>query len=213
MIDSNSTLQPPELSLVTVALLKGVVYQEKDSGQWHSLLKLQSAVRDFFRVLGLDLVLDETEGHAFLRSRQDGDETWQGLPRLMPRHPLSFQVSLLMALLRRKMAEFDATGGSTRLILTLEEVVELLRVFNPETSNEARLTDQVETYLKKIEELGFVKKVRAGVGTGGSDVAYEVRRLLNAFVDAQWLAEFDDRLAAYHTQLVGPGKDEEPGND
>lgn len=212
MTESNSTFQPPELSLVTVALLKGVVYQEKDSGQWHSLLKLQSAVRDFFRVLGLDLVLDETEGHAFLRSRQDGDETGQGLPRLMPRHPLSFQVSLLMALLRRKMAEFDATGGATRLILTLDEVVELLRVFNPETSNEARLTDQVETNLKKVEELGFVKKVRAGVGTG-TDVAYEVRRLLNAFVDAQWLAEFDDRLAAYHAQLVGPSKEEEPGND
>ena len=30
---------------------------------------------------------------------------------------------------------------------------------------------------------------------------FEVRRILKAFVDAQWLADFDMRLAAYHSQL------------
>jgi hypothetical protein len=29
----------------------------------------------------------------------------------------------------------------------------------------------------------------------------EVRRILKAFVDAQWLAEFDQRLAAYRSLL------------
>ena len=67
-------------------------------------------VRDYVTVLGLDLVLDEAEGYAFLRSRPnlDGDpET--SLPRLVARRPLSFPVSLLLALLRKKLAE--ATGG------------------------------------------------------------------------------------------------------
>ena len=31
---------------------------------------------------------------------------------------------------------------------------------------------------------------------------YEVRRILKAFVDAQWLAEFDARLADYQAQLA-----------
>jgi hypothetical protein len=30
-----------------------------------------------------------------------------------------------------------------------------------------------------------------------------VRRILKAFVDAQWLADFDARLAAYQAQLNG----------
>src|SRR5438105_10155778 len=30
---------------------------------------------------------------------------------------------------------------------------------------------------------------------------FEVRRILKAFVDAQWLADFDGRLAAYQMQL------------
>jgi hypothetical protein len=34
---------------------------------------------------------------------------------------------------------------------------------------------------------------------------FEVRRILKAFVDAQWLAEFDQRLAAYQQQLAQPG--------
>jgi hypothetical protein len=33
--------------------------------------------------------------------------------------------------------------------------------------------------------------------------SYEVRRILKAFVDAQWLAEFDARLASYRNQLTG----------
>jgi hypothetical protein len=37
---------------------------------------------------------------------------------------------------------------------------------------------------------------------------YEVRRILKAFVDAQWLAEFDQRLTAYQTQLRGASGDE-----
>jgi hypothetical protein len=101
-----------ELSAVIVPLLKGVLYQEGDAGQWNALLQLQARVRDYVTVLGLDLVLDEAEGYAFLRSRPnlDGDpET--SLPRLIARRPLSFPVSLLLALFRKKLAEFDAGGN------------------------------------------------------------------------------------------------------
>jgi hypothetical protein len=62
-------------------------------------------------VLGLELVLDEAEGYAFLRARpeeEDSDTSASKLPRLVARRPLSFPVSLLLALLRKKLAEFDA---------------------------------------------------------------------------------------------------------
>ena len=59
-------------------------------------------LRDYVAVLGLELVLDEAEGYAFLRARnRDGDETTTKLPRLVARRPLSFPVSLLLALLRK----------------------------------------------------------------------------------------------------------------
>jgi len=202
----------PDLTSLVVPLLKGVLYREDDATQWAALLKLQPRVRDYVTVLALELVVDEAEGYAFLRSQPQSDEAAPKLPRLVRRQPLSFQVSLLLALLRKKLAEFDASGGDTRLILTRSAVVELVRVFLPTGSNESRLIDQIETQLNKVIELGFVRRLKATVDSASARAAqepvYEVRRILKAFVDAQWLAEFDARLAAYQTQLAAPNTTE-----
>jgi hypothetical protein len=195
------------LTSLVVPLLKGVLYRDEDAAQWAALLQLQPKVRDYVAVLALDLVLDEAEGYAFLRSRAQDDDALVKLPRLVRRQPLSFQVSLLLALLRKKLAEFDASGGDTRLIVSRSEVAELLRVFLPAGSNESRLMDQVETHLNKVVELGFVRKLKAPSGAGArssQEPVYEVRRILKAFVDAQWLADFDQRLAGYLLHLQNP---------
>ena len=197
------------LSAVVVPLLKGVTYRADDVAHWHALLQLQGRVRDHVAVLGLELTLDEAEGYAFLRSRPETadavDSAAPKLPRLVARRPLSFGVSLLLALLRKKLAEFDATGSDTRPILSREQVVEMLLVFMPEGSNQTRLIDQVDAQLNRAIDLGFVRRLR------GPEQMFEVQRILKAFVDAQWLAEFDARLAAYRAQLEGGGesRDEE----
>ncbi|HIJ96918.1 MAG TPA: DUF4194 domain-containing protein [Desulfuromonadales bacterium] len=185
-----------DLSALVVPLLKGVIYQETDAGLWNGLLSLQPRVRDYVAVLGLELVLDEAEGYAFLRSCTETENNdAPKLPRLVARRPLSFPVSLLLALLRKKLAEFDASGGDARLILSRDDIVELVRVFLPESSNEAKLIDQIESHLSKIVELGFLRRLKAT--SAHQMTTFEVRRILKAFVDAQWLAEFDTRLAAY----------------
>ncbi len=195
---SEATISAPDLSAVVVPLLKGVTYRADDAPHWHALLQLQGRVRDHVAVLGLELMLDESEGYAFLRSRPDSDDPAAlKLPRLVARRPLTFAVSLLLALLRKKLAEFDAAGSDTRLILSREQVVELLRVFMPEGSNQTRLMDQVDTQLNRVVELGFVRRL------GGQEPRFEVQRILKAFVDAQWLTEFDARLATYRAQLAG----------
>lgn len=191
----------PDLSLLAITLLKGVIYREGNEWLWGALLELQARVRDYMAVLSLELVLDEAEGYAFLKSRTEpaGDEEPPRLPRLVARRPLSFPVSLLLALLRKKLAEFDAGGGDTRLVLTRDEIVELMRVFLPESSNEARLIDQIETHINKVVDLGFLRRLK----TAGGPAGFEVRRILKAFVDAQWLADLDARLGAYQAQLGG----------
>ena len=192
-----------DLTAVVVPLLKGVVYREEDTALWSALLKLQSRVRDYTAVLALDLTLDEAEGYAFLQSKSTAeDEDSPKLPRLVRRQPLTFHVSLLLALLRKKLVEFDASGGEVRLILPRDAVVELIRVFLPAGSNESRLIDNVETHLNKVIELGFVRRLKPQAA--GQEPMFEVRRILKAFVDAQWLADFDQRLAAYQAQLARP---------
>lgn len=195
----------PDLSVLLIGLLKGVQYRDEDERWWATLLDLQVKVRDYVSVLNLDLVLDEAEGYAFLKGRPEpaDDDPAPRLPRLIARRPLSFPVSLLLALLRKKLAEFDAGGGDTRLVLTRDDIVEVIRVFLPDSSNEVKLVDQVDGTIAKVIELGFLRKLKPMAGSAAGGGSFEVRRILKAFVDAQWLAEFDGRLDAYRQQLAG----------
>jgi len=186
--------QGQTLSRVLIGLMKGILSRETDEERWQALLDLQPAVRDHVASLGLELRLDESEGYAWLATRP-ANEGEAELPRLVTRRPLSFPVSLLLALMRKKLAESDASGDG-RLILSTEDLLEMIRLFLPETANQARLADQVDTHLNKIVELGFARRLR------GQDKKIEVRRILKSFVDAQWLAEFDRRLEEYRDHAV-----------
>lgn len=191
------------LGPVLVALFQGVLYRDAAEAQWQGLLDLQARARDYCGTIGLELVLDEAEGYAYLRQRPvvaDAPE----MPRLVQRRALSFPVSLILVLLRKKLAEFDATGGDTRLVVGRDAIVDQLRLFLPDTANEARLLDRMDTHLAKVVELGFLRRLR------GQEGQYEVRRILKAFVDAQWLADFAQRLDAYAAHAAGAGEEDAP---
>src|SRR5262249_7009620 len=163
------------LSAILVTLMKGVTYRDADAALWQTLVALSARVREYVVVLGLDLVLDEAEGYAYLRQRPPVEGEVE-LPRLVVRRPLGYQASLLIALLRKKLAEFDARSGDPRLVLRRDEIVDLLRVFLPDTANEARLLDRVDVHINKLVELGFLRRLR------GREDELEVQRILKAFV-------------------------------
>jgi uncharacterized protein DUF4194 len=187
----------PALSPVLIALFKGVVYEDQNEDLWQALLHLQPRVRDQVSVFGLELVVDEAQGYAYLRQRPTGPEETE-LPRLVQRRQLGYAVSLLLALLRKKLAEHDATGGDVRLILSRQQIVDLVRLFLPSNTNEAKLVDRIDADINRVAELGFLRRLRE------QQDQFEVRRILKAFVDAQWLSEFDDKLAEYRKQLADP---------
>lgn len=195
MDTDTSNTQPDDFSPVVIKLLKGVVYEEDDRKLWQQLLHVQARARDYVAVLGLELMLDEAEGYAWLRTRPS-IEGQPEPPRLMTRRPLSYPVSLLIALLRRKLAEADSQGGELRVILDRDDIVDMLRTFLPEASNEARLVDKIDTYLNRVAELGFIRRLR------GQNDKIEIRRILKAYVDAQWLETFDRRLTEYRAHLA-----------
>lgn len=193
---------PDPVSLVTVSLFKGVTNRDADLVLWQYLLNFQGRVRDYVRVLGLELVLDEAEGFAYLRQRDEQEEVGS-LPRLIPRRQLGFGVSLLLALLRKKLAEFDASSTEARLVLRRDDIVEMIRLFLPDTTNEAKLRSRIEGHIARAVELGFLRKMRA------AEELYEVQRILKAFVDAQWLHDLNERLEAYRRHGANFGETEE----
>ena len=178
------------LSVAVTSLMKGVVYRDGAETTWQHVTGLAAQVSDYVATLGLTVVIDEAEGYAFLRSRSDDELADLGVPRLVPRHQLPLHTSLLLALLRRRLAEHDTTDAGSRLIMTGDALRDLLTPFFPASTNEARAVDQALAAVRRVTDLGFLRRMP------GQD-EYEVRRVVKAFVDAQWLADFDAHLAEY----------------
>lgn len=226
IIDTPASASAPapgrtQLPALVISLLRGIVYRDQSAEHWHGLLGLQAAVRDYVRVLGLELIVDDTEGYAFLRQidvgqMQDAPDgnaaagsassaslatttapvsSAQSLPTLIARRPLSYPVSLMLVQLRKRLAQHDAHGGDTRLVLSREQMVGMMRTFLPASTNDAKLTDQIERHISRVEELGFLRKMK-----DDSD-QYEVRRVLRAFVNADWLAELEALYRGHAEQL------------
>ena len=196
MTDTMSVVNPEssDLSLVLVNLMKGPLYRDTHDKLWGLLLGVRPQVSDYVTVLGLNVVIDEAEGYAYLRSRPVDDDVPE-FPRLVARRALSFHVSVLLALLRKRLAEFDASSAEIRLILSRDQIVEMLRLFMPDSTNDARLVDTIDAHINKAVELGFLRRLR------DEQDLFEVRRILKAYVDGQWLSEFDARLDEYLTEL------------
>lgn len=187
---------PTELSLVLIQLFKGPVYRDAHERLWEPLLKLRAPISDHVGVLGLRLEIDETDGYAFLRSLPDTDDA-EGFPRLISRHTLSYHVSLLLALLRKRLAEFDAHSSESRLVLSRDQIIEMISIYLPDASDEVKTGRSIDRYIKQIEDLGFLRRLR------GEDDQYEVKRIIRAFIDGQWLADLDRRLDDYLSAFRG----------
>jgi hypothetical protein len=184
------------LPLVVTHLMKGVVYRDTNEQVWQHLMQLVPRVSDYVATMGLVVVVDESEGYAFLRTKPDDpDDDSPPIPRLIARHALSFHTSLMLALLRKKLTEFDATDDGFRLILSRDQIVDMMAMFMSTSSNEARIVDIIERTIGKVVELGFLRRLPK------QDDQLEVRRVLKAFVDGQWLSDFDTRLAEYAAEL------------
>jgi hypothetical protein len=82
------------------------------------------------------------------------------------------------------------------LVLSRAQIVELLRLFLPESSNDARIVDTIDIHINRVVEMGFLRRLR------GEQDLFEVRRILKAYVDGQWLSDFDRRLDEYLAEIT-----------
>jgi hypothetical protein len=179
-----------KLSFVLIHLLKGILFRAEQPNLWEDLLTLQTQVTDYVKVLGLDLTIDENEGYAWLSQLTGNAESGEiELPRLINRRPLSYLVSLLCVLLRKKIVEADSSGEQLRVIVSREELQNAMLVFMPEKSNEAQINEQINTTINKVIELGFLRKLK--------DEQLEVQRIITALVNADWLGSVEEKLSSY----------------
>lgn len=177
------------ISEVVIHLLKGILYKEEKPQLWESLTYQEASVRDYLSVIGLDVRIEQSDGFAYVKN-SESEEAGDTVPRLIARRPLSYPVSLMLVLLRRKYAEHDASSGEVRLIMDVSELNDRVSTFFPAINNEVRLLKRFDAYLQRIQELGFIRFLDK------EKTKFEVKRILKAFINAEWLADFEARIEA-----------------
>lgn len=183
-------------SRAVVALFKNVIFKETDQEHWEVILSQRNKIEDYVSKIGLTLVVDNLDGYGYLKQRSYG-EGEEAIPRLVPRHGLSYPVSLLLVLLRKQLVEFDSTTGDQRLIVTRQQIAERMNLFLKDTTNEAKLMGDIDKNIDRVEKMGFLRRLR------GSEDRFEVQRILRNFVNGEWLSQFNEQLEVYRRYANG----------
>lgn len=168
-------------------LFVGPVYAE-DVQVWETIRAERNYLSHYFRQIGQELVVDDAEGFAFIRQIEpEGEER---VPRIGRRQALGYTASILLVCLREELARFDAApGDSTRLVLTRQQLRELVSQFVKESNNQIRDMRTVDSAIRRAEELGFLRTI----GTEESDTL-EVMRILKARFGPSELESVKERL-------------------
>jgi hypothetical protein len=181
----------PPASFVKAHLLRDPLYLE-DGPLWEELLRTREGCAAWFAEVGLDLVVDEDEGYAFVRQPDVENEEYQG-PRLIVRRKLGYEATLLLVCLRQELARTEAQDADqTRVVRTRREISELVSGFLAETHDETRDLKKIDKAVEQLVALGFLKRLG---GDGGED--YEVRRIIKARLGPSELEDIKRKLISY----------------
>ena len=174
-----------------ILLLKGLFYKTDNEKVFFELVhNSYAAIVEYFDTIGLELLIDENDGYAYSRNKiyEDDEEI---LPKLLSTRELNYKVSLLCVLLRKKMVDFDMQNDSTKAIITKDDMIQEVLFFLDIKFNEVKVQKEIETTIKKVEELGFLKKLKI------SEDTYEIKSSIKSFINASWLDDFDTKLQEY----------------
>lgn len=189
-------------SKVLIALLKGIVYNSQEE-VWNLLLQpeIEHDVRNYFADIRLELILDKAEGYAYLKQQHTHTETEEKATEstatddenlsLIRRRQLTFAVSLLCLLLRKYLIESDQEGSSIKAIVSRQEIESQMRLYLKESTNEAKITTQIQQTINKVIDLGFLRRMNS------ETEQYEVNRIIKAFVNAEQVSDWLERYREY----------------
>lgn len=178
-------------SRAIVRLLKSPV--ERQSSVWDDVLHYQYEIQEYIGVMGLELIIRKEEGFAFVRQLENSEGATLGL---ITRHQIGFEASIVLIVLRQSLEDFDSNPTqfqTTEKLITDTEIREELELFLPEGYNRLRFEKDLEKYIGKAAELGYLKVVR----TSETETFYKIHRIIKEKITLDDLQEFKIKLQQY----------------
>jgi hypothetical protein len=178
-----------------IKLLQSIVYDD-DKVVWNDLLAFQHQVRTYFATMGIELVLSEQEGFAYLSQPDHIEGETSQVPRLVRRMPLSYEVTLLCVVLREALEEFDVKNtDARRLFLTSKDIKDRIELFFGDRSDKVKLLERLDSYINTAVSLGFLKEIEVR-SHDAQNKTYEVRRVIKSKMSLDKLEEIRAKMMA-----------------
>lgn len=181
-----------EYSLAVVRLLKGTI--NSSDTVWDDVLLYRIAIQKYVNVIGLELIIKENDGYAFLKQFNiDDDDNTIGL---VSRKQVGFETSVLLVVLRQILEDFENNptdfSGSEKFI-DRDELIDQIELFLPDKYDKIGYIKDLENYIKRIEKLGYIKKV----DEDDRNVRYKIHKIIKEKVNIDALEEFKTKLNEY----------------
>lgn len=178
-------------SRAIILLLKKTV--EKGSPVWEDIINYQIEIQEYLAVIGLELILKKDEGFAFVKQIVFDDDATLNL---VSRRQLGFEVSVIVIVLRQVLEDYDSNPTETQSvdrIITNNEIKDEVRLFLPQNFNKVKLEKDMDTYIQKVVDLGFLKEVKRN----NDEIRYKIHRIIKEKVTLEDLDEFKKKLDDY----------------
>ena len=180
-------------SNILISLLKGIVYSHNK--HWDDLLNYEHDVKNYFSDISLEVIIDKSEGYAYLKQKETEDDENEGTLRLIEKRQLNFHVSLLCLLLRKHLIESDSEGDAIKAILSKDDITNLMKPFYKETTNEAKQLSQINSAINRVIDEGFLRRMKT------EEEQYEISRIINAFINADVVKNELEKLENYSNSV------------
>lgn len=178
-------------SKAIVLLLKKTV--ESNSAEWNNILTYQGEIQEYLAVIGLELVVKKDEGFAYVRQIvMDDDSTLS----LVQRRQLSFEVSIIIIVLRQILEDFDNSPTDTQStdpIISSSAIKDELRLFLPEKYDKVKFERELDSHIDKVVKLGFLD----AIWTNNTETRYRIHRIIEEKVTLDDLDMFKRKLLDY----------------
>jgi len=189
----NNTPRAPYAHII-IKLLQGPVYV--DDTAWHDLRAWESQIHDHFAKIGLELIINDTDGFGRIIQPEAGEHDDNPMPRLMRRQTMNYETTLLCVFLREMLEEFDVMNERTKLFLTQKDIKERIELFYKEVANKSKLWKDLAKPINNLQGIGILKLTREDSANRDNN-QYEVKRIIKAIINNDKLEEIKNKLKEY----------------
>ena len=185
-----------ECAPACIALLKGPIIKKGTNDKlWNLVIRDRMFIDSYFAKIGLTLLVEEGDGYAFLRQKEEGeDEDYQEITKLIRKVRLTPEESFLCVILREALDYFESSDNLSDICaLTESEIIDRLKDYSYEYTDELRFKNKLRTTLNKLQELGYVEDL-TDKNSNEENHTFEVKRIIRAIITPSFLEEFRNKI-------------------